>query len=228
MKKFKKSIKEFAILMSMSILFASCYNEQSDNPSNSVTQNIKKRALNLSGEEIFKSIIFADGKLVEELPSLKEISMMRSLSVDELNNYRDLENQAIGFLNRINTSYFEILKRQMTSGDPEIISLTIRQTVNDLAPFVNSKLALQGLSIDKLAQAVQRDNDGKIDMIKTENEMRQMCCVFVLGPVLVVAAVALLWIVAVSTVIVVGDNIAGPSGSLTLESISIQIAERVK
>lgn len=223
MKKIKKHIKEFALLMSISVLFVSCYNDESGN----VAMPLKRQA-NLSGEEIFKSVIFADGKLVTDIPALQEISMVGSLNGDELAHYRDIENQAIEFLKSTNPDYFKNLELKFNTADPEIISSTIYKIVLDLTPFVNSQLAIQGLSIDSLTQAINRDENGKIDMVKTENQMRQMCCIFVLGPVLVAAAVVFIWVVAISAVVSVGNTLTGPSGSLTLEAISIQIANSLK
>lgn len=180
-------------------------------------------AYEYSGEELFKSIVFADGKFTDKLPSLSSISTIDTLKEEELVKYRAMENEAIEYLKKTDVKYFSKFQSAMYSKDPETISKSIQEIVTDLIPFINGKLKLQGLSIEKLESAVQKDSNGNIDLEKTESQMRQMCIVWVIG--LAVVAVALVWVVAISAVAVVGNQIIGEGRTLSLEAISIQTAE---
>ena len=86
---------------------------------------------------------------------------------------------------------------------------------------MNEKLAIQNLSVEKIAKTLKKDANGKIDIEKAQTQMKQMCAVWVLAVGVVLVAVAIFYVAAISEV-VVGLQSNTP---ITLEAISIQTAQ---
>ena len=229
MKLIRKQAKKIALLLSISLMFVSCsqYDDNSTDPqANEVATSLKRNA-KITGEELFKSIVFSDGVLASELPSLMSISNINQLTDSELVKYREMEEEAVTFLKNIDVNYFNKFQEKMYTTDPETISLSLKQIVTDLIPFINSKLALQNLSIDKITTSLKKDANGSISIESANTQMKEMCAVWVIG--LVAVAVVVLAVVAIATVAVVGDSLTDDNyGDLTLTAVSIQTAQALK
>jgi len=215
----RKFLKSISFFLTGLILFVSC--EQYDNNASNFAK--------YSGEELFKSIVFADGKLANELPALSGISQLDRMSKDEINELRTYENDIIAYLKSTNKNYFVDFKNSMYSQNPEVISNAISKTAKDIVPWVNKKLAIHGLTVEKIAERVNFDGNGNLQALP-DVSTQQKCGVLVYVAAVVVVAVAAVWVVAISAVAIVGggDETGGPlpSGTtITQESISIQIAE---
>ena len=193
MKSIKNHARKIAILLSLSILFASCSQYDGNETVNPSSAELSKAIDNnnkITGEELFKSILFVDGKLTKRLPSLYSMANTDNLSKSKLIEYRKQEKEAIDYLKKIDPNYFDKFQAEIYTKDPERISKSISKVVNDLIPFMNEKLALQNLSIEKIAKTLKKDSNGKIDIEKTQKQMKEMCAVWVLAVGVVLVAVA--------------------------------------
>ena len=167
---------------------------------------------------LYKSIVFADGIFTKELPSIVSTSNIDSFTKKQLELYRLTENESILFLKSLDSQYFQNFQKALYTRDAETISIAMTKVIQDLIPFINQKLAIQGLSIDKIAKNLKKDANGNI--LNAEGQMKAICAIWVVG--LLVVAVIVLVIVAV------GDTPAYKiNNALTLDTISIQIAEHI-
>ncbi|MFV7236014.1 hypothetical protein [Flavobacterium sp. ZB4R12] len=106
MKKIRKisSNPLLLVLLVATFLFASCSN---DTGSSELTKSTSENNAKISGEELFKSIVFADGVLTDKIPSLKSISNVNTLKKSELIKFRAIENEAIAYLKKKDANYFK-------------------------------------------------------------------------------------------------------------------------
>jgi SdpC family antimicrobial peptide len=205
----------FVFLLITNFLFVSC--TQSDSPTIETSQ--------IDGIELFKSIIFTDGALTSKIPALENLSQTKNLNKEELKQFRIMQNEFIQYISAKDINYFEKFKKSISSKNPEIISKALKSVSKDLIPWVNSKLALKGLTLEKIKSELKLKN---IDLNNpTHNSaMKEMCgaglvLVFVVALVAVgVVVVALAyWGVQDEETLDTGKN------SSTLDAVSIQIAE---
>ena len=220
MKLIRKQARKIAMMLSLSLLFVSCSQydgNETVNPSSTELAKAIDGSNKISGEELFKSILFVDGKLTKQLPSLYSMANTDNLSESKLIEYRKQEKEAIDYLKKLDIDYFNKFQNEIYTKDPESIS----KVVNDLIPFMNEKLAIQNLSVEKIAKTLKKDANGKIDIEKAQTQMKQMCAVWVLAVGVVLVAVAIFYVAAISEV-VVGLQSNTP---ITLEAISIQTAQ---
>lgn len=224
MKLIRKQARKIAMMLSLSLLFVSCSQydgNETVNPSSTELAKAIDGSNKISGEELFKSILFVDGKLTKQLPSLYSMANTDNLSESKLIEYRKQEKEAIDYLKKLDIDYFNKFQNEIYTKDPETISKSISKVVNDLIPFMNEKLAIQNLSVEKIAKTLKKDANGKIDIEKAQTQMKQMCAVWVLAVGVVLVAVAIFYVAAISEV-VVGLQSNTP---ITLEAISIQTAQ---
>ena len=224
MKLIRKQARKIAMMLSLSLLFVSCSQydgNETVNPSSTELAKAIDGSNKISGEELFKSILFVDGKLTKQLPSLYSMANTDNLSESKLIEYRKQEKEAIDYLKKLDIDYFNKFQNEIYTKDPETISKSISKVVNDLIPFMNEKLAIQNLSVEKIAKTLNKDANGKIDIEKAQTQMKQMCAVWVLAVGVVLVAVAIFYVAAISEV-VVGLQSNTP---ITLEAISIQTAQ---
>jgi SdpC family antimicrobial peptide len=228
MKLIRKQAREIAMLLSLSLLFVSCSQYDGNETVNLSSTELAKGIENsnkITGEELFKSILFVDGKLTKQIPSLYSMANTDNLSKSKLIEYRKQEKEAIDYLKKIDLNYFDKFQNEIYTKDPETISKSISNVVNDLIPFMNEKLSINNLSVEKISKTLKKDTNGKIDIEKTQTNLRkskdQTCAVFVLAAGVVLVAVAVFYVAAISEV-VVGRMSNVP---ITLEAISIQTAQ---
>jgi SdpC family antimicrobial peptide len=224
MKLIRKQARKIAMMLSLSLLFVSCSQydgNETVNPSSTELAKAIDGSNKITGEELFKSILFVDGKLTKELPSLYSMANTDNLSKSKLIEYRKQEKEAIDYLEKIDANYFNKFQSEIYTKDPETISKSISKVVNDLIPFMNEKLAIQNLSIEKIAKTLKKDANGKIDIEKAQTQMKEMCAVWVLAVGVVLVAVAIFYVAAISEVVVGRMS----NATITLEAISVQTAE---
>ncbi len=202
--------------MASLVLFMSC--EQYDNDGTEPILDEK-----ISGEELFKSIIFADGNLTADIPSLQSVSQVEKMTSKEIIEFRAFQEEIISFLKSENSNYFEDFRDVMYSRNPEIISKAITKSAKDIMPLINSKLAPMDLTVEKIA------TDKELDFEKMRSkglEMEQACGVVVVVALAVAVAAAVIWVVVISAVAVYGAQQV-EQATLTQEAISIQLAEEL-
>ncbi len=206
--------------MALAILFMSC--EQYDND---ITENQLQNS-EIDGEELFKSIIFADGQLTSNIPSLQSISQKNKMSKDQLIEFRAFQEEIISFLKTEDNSYFNDFKDAMYSGDPEIVSDMITKAAKDILPLVNAKLAPLDLTIEKMVSENKIDTDSFRMKGGPDVGNEQSCGVIVVVAVAAAVAAAVIWVVVISAVAVVSSNQV-EQATLTQDAISIQVAEEL-
>ena len=226
MKNIRKHAKKIALFLSLGFLFVSCSqyeNSTATEQAIELSKSLKGNGNKLSGEELFKTILFSDGDLAEKIPSLQNISAVKNMKGNELVKFKMMENESILFLKGIDADYFKKFQTKIYTKDPETISFSILQIATDLIPFINSKLALQNISIDKITKSLKKDSDGKISLNSANTQMKAMCSLMVaVWGVAIILAVAV-----VMTVAVYVNKMDGTDGNLTLETVSLQIANAI-
>lgn len=189
---------------------------------------------NLSGEELFKSIIFVDGNLTPQINALSNVTATNDLTIKQLSEYRNLQNDFINFAKKKDADFFNNFKNAMYSKNPEIISSQIIEAGKILLPWLNSRLALKGLSVEKLKQEMQINNVKSVNDLNnllTAQETR-ICVVEVLvfGVVLVAVGAVVIGLVY-WTFAPENEGIFETSRnnqqSFVLNTVSIQIAENL-
>ena len=221
MKSIRKQLKPISLFMTFLVLFVSC--EQYDDGVETPVEN------KLSGEEIFKSIFFADGVLTEKLPSLSSIDPKGELSESELTKFETYKTEIVDFLKEKNQNYFEDFQKVMYSQNPSLISKAISKSAEDIIPWANEKLALHDLTIEEISKTKD------IESIKKNIPnaySKKACAVLVAALVVaVIAAVAVAVTIAVTISITWGEEKLAEqksvTGNITLEALSIQIAEEL-
>jgi len=216
MKSIRKQLIPISLFMAFLVLFVSC--EQYDDGVETPVEN------KLSGEEIFKSIFFADGVLTEKLPSLSSIDTKGKLSESELTKFETYKTEIVDFLKGKNQNYFEDFQKVMYSQNPSLISKVISKSAEDIIPWANEKLALHDLTIEEISKTKD------IESIKKNIPnaySKEACAVLVAALVVaVIAAVAVAVTIAVSISITWAQQ-KSVTGNITLEALSIQIAEEL-
>lgn len=209
-----------ALFMSFLILFVSC--NQDD-----INTNI---ALNeLSGEELFKSIIFVDGEATSSIPILDNINIYETLgSQEKIDEYKRLQNETIEFIKKQSPNYFNEFKSNITSKDAQKISSTLNEVGNYLIPFANERLKVHGIK----AEDIVKDYKDKfnVDELSINNSSKEVCLyeAIVIVAVAVAAAAVYIWAaVARWEVVTYPDAQIQKQGSLYNEELSISIAENI-
>ncbi len=222
MKKIRKFASNplFLVTLTLCFLFASC----STDVSSERVELSKPVNGRISGEDLFKSIFFSDGNITTKVVSLNSSFNINNLSKSELTEYRTSENEIIAYLKKMDSNYFTKFQSNIYLKDPEIISNTIKKTSSDMVPFVNAKLSVKGLSIEKISKTLTKDVKGNIDLSKAESQLKDTCGVWALAVGVAVVAVVVFYVVAISEVTV---SLSYEKNSATLDAVSIQIAQNL-
>jgi SdpC family antimicrobial peptide len=208
-------------LVSFNLIFVSCNRDE-------ITEDQTEQKL--SGEELFKSIIFVDGKIAPEINALSNVSKTSELSNNQLIEYRNLQNDFIKYVKQKDTAFFNDFQNVMYSKNPEIISSQIKESAKMLLPWLNSRLAVQGLSVEKLKQEMKKNNISTFQDISNINSKNPGLCiseVLFFGIAVVAVAVVLVGVAYWTVADDGGGNLvsAEKGNNILLNSVSIQIAE---
>jgi prolyl-tRNA editing enzyme YbaK/EbsC (Cys-tRNA(Pro) deacylase) len=146
----------FIIMLTFSFLFASCSEE-------AVVSNTIE---NISGKELFKSIVFADGNLTANVPALQKINVTENLSKEQLIEFRSFQNKAIEYLESTDKNYFDNFKQNIMTRDVETISKTLSNSSKSLEPLVNILAKDQKLNIEEIKAQISNSNGENSDLQK--------------------------------------------------------------
>ena len=184
------------LLVLMNFIFVSCNRDEILQDEVRLKTSAKSFKVNpLSGEELFKSIIFADGVLTKNITPLANLDLSGTLNQIELREYRATENDAIAYIKSLDENYFEKFKNAMSSGDPELINTAIDKVSEVLTPFIMKRLDENSVSYDEVLNVSEKYKN-EVKNIKDFVAGKQICLA---GPVAVAIA-----IVAIAAVMVVG------------------------
>jgi SdpC family antimicrobial peptide len=155
--KFRKPY--FAMFLASLILFVSCEQYDNDVPINSTETSIAK----FSGQELFSSIIFMDGRATSLFPIIENSFNIKGYLDDseKRKEYRELQQKAIQFLQAENSVFFNDFQKSMYSQDPLIIKEAIINGAKILRPFLNEELKGKGLNYD-----ITINNQKEIEKLK--------------------------------------------------------------
>lgn len=144
----------FIIMLTFSFLFASCSEE-------AVVPNTIE---DISGKELFKSIVFVDGNLTSKVPALQKINVTENLSKQQLIEFRAFQNKAIEYLETTDKNYFDNFKQNIMTRDVEIISKTLSNSSKSLEPLVNILAKDQKLSIQEIKSQISNNKEKNSDL----------------------------------------------------------------
>jgi SdpC family antimicrobial peptide len=139
----------FIFTMIANFLLVSC---STDNTSKNESAENITTAENLTGKEIFKSVIFADGALANKIDFVKDhFDVLSTLKTEkEINSFHEAENEAINYLEKNDPMFFENFKRSMLTRDPAVILKSLNEASLALIPLTNKKIAKTGLTVEKI------------------------------------------------------------------------------
>ncbi|MFD0862188.1 hypothetical protein ACFQ1M_08200 [Sungkyunkwania multivorans] len=217
--------------------------------------NFDSNALDeLSGKEIFKSVLFADGVLTSKIPVLANNFDFESyFDDDELQLYRELQDEVLGSIDSQYPEYFASFKRTMRSNNFELIRQAITEASTIVvkasmqlheADYEKGQELTNSLLEDQALKGLKIDAEGRKIMDLRAGNLRQSFLndnnAFVLNVVVLInvatavnvvnVAVAVNAVAAVDTVVVVTREEEEPpedqqrdSNSLILDEISASI-----
>lgn len=140
------------IFVALTTLFTSCSKD-----------SFSKKEINLesiSGEELFKSIVFADGKISSELSELKPLNKeLKSLPSETLTNYRETQVEIINFIKEKDVNFFEEFKSDILSGNPQTISNSLKEAGNEVKLFTEKELLDKNIDLEKQLKQYSNDLD---------------------------------------------------------------------
>ncbi|WP_395092916.1 hypothetical protein ACF3NR_02365 [Vaginella massiliensis] len=170
---------------------------------------------NLSGEDLFKSIYYADGNITGEIESLEEISkIVKSFDKKELEEYRLEQNKVIDFLKTKDADFFNDFKETVQTKDAKSIEAYFDYSNNLIKDYVKMETQKKGVDIEKLVKEYKNDlslNDN------STNSPKSVALVFLVTIVLVIGIA----IAATMTKTKVSDPME-PSGPVIMASVSYQ------
>lgn len=118
------------------------------------------RIENISGEELFKSIVFADGDISGELSELKTLNNnLKYLSSETLTNYRETQVDIVNFIKEKDANFFEEFKSDILSGNPQTISNSLKEASNEVQLFTEKELLDKNINLEKHMQQYSNDLD---------------------------------------------------------------------
>ena len=118
---------------------------------------------NVSGDELFKSIIFADGMVTKNLPSLTNYSPEKmNFSENEIESYRIHQENLINHLKSLDPNYMINFKESILSKDFKIVSNELEKVKIDVIEYYKVKLQNENISLDKLVNEYQNGEFGDV------------------------------------------------------------------
>lgn len=195
----------FIIMLTFSFLFASCSEE-------AVVPNTIE---NISGKELFKSIVFADGNLTANIPALQEINVTQNLSKEQLIEFRTFQNKALEYLESTDKNYFDNFKKNIMTRDVETISKTLSNSSKSLEPLVNVLAKDQKLNIKEIKSQLSNSKEKNSDLRKAD----EFAC-------LLVVLILLVWYWYIKDISATkGTSALNSETSIINNTVSIQLVD---
>jgi len=204
------------ILLLISILNISC------NQDDYVDSQIQS----ISGEELFKSVFFADGIATKNLPSLKKY-MPKNLDFtkEQLIEYRQIQEKTIYYLNSLDANYMDAFKSNMLSHNPEMVSKELTKVGEDMYSYFKTELGKKNVDLDRL---VNEYNNNSIDISNAEDGV---ALVFIITVVIALGVVVAATIAYTKVDVQGGGTSKGPvimtKGSLTKDLFVAEIVNNL-
>ena len=162
-------------LVLFNFIFVSCSRDNLNLPT--ANQDVSSKSVNYDGKEIFKSIVFADGALASKVTFVNDhFNMLKNLkSEKEIKAYKEYENEVVSYLEKQQPNFFNDFKTSMLSKDPNQIQKKLNETGNLLIPFLDSKIAYTGITVEKIRKDPKLLNELKTKYATNETGRTSTC-----------------------------------------------------
>ena len=124
-----------------------------------------------SGEELFKSFLFMDGKATDSMPAINNKFDINDIFKDaqSLAEYRELQERTIAGIKKENSSFFTQFAASMYSNDVVKIKSALNKASNILAAQVNKELEKEGYTYDITVRNQQDVDELRVEYDKYIN-----------------------------------------------------------
>ncbi len=132
------------------------YSFMPQSSTSSSLKKIKESNLKITTEELFKGVFFADGRIVDLIPTLKEFQITNFTSDTKvIEEYRKMENEVFKNFQVKNSALLKSFETNIKSGNPIEIQETIDQIAPKVKEIINSlnKSSLENSNNIDLAEA---------------------------------------------------------------------------
>lgn len=170
MKLIRKQARKIALLLSMSLMFVSCSQYDSDfkqTNSNVKSDQMLQRMTNETGIDIFKSIFFGVGDLANNIHQLNsQVELTNGLAIDKRVEVLEKLNILIAEISFKYPSFFENFKKQITSGE----QLKIKVAIEQGSMMIKENIEIIFPEFKKVFKKVKSDiNTGKLEFNENDN-----------------------------------------------------------
>ncbi len=154
-------------LMISLVLFVSCGKEEIiNNVTNNQNALFKSVPASITGEDLFRSIIFADGPVTNQLGQLDLISeQIQNFSSEDIATYRESQAKVIQHIQSEDQFFFDQFKEDILSGDAKVISEALRYSAEKIHSYTKAELANENIDIEEYFQ----EFDGDLDLSDYDN-----------------------------------------------------------
>lgn len=146
----------FGLVMSSTMMFTSCKKAviKTDSEVNAeyLASNEKMSGHNerMNGADWFKTIVYADGDLTNQIPSLTKYSPLEmGLTADELTEFRLMQDKVISQIDIDNPEFLNSYEKAMESGDPVQIEEKMNESKVVLYNATKIVLDAEGVDLDQ-------------------------------------------------------------------------------
>lgn len=140
----------------------------------------------LSGEQIFKGIVFKEGELSKMLYNEEDLAVVNNLNADVMKELTSAKSKIMSVIKTENPKYFSDFKNKMLSNDHLVVYNTLMTAKDYVRSIIQNEYKVSNGQIDKFTNA-----DLKSEISKLSAD-RNMCVA-----VVVVAMVLVLWVLVI-------------------------------
>ena len=168
------STKVISCLLAFLVFFVSCSPNSTTDIANN--ENLQK----MSGEDLFKSIIFKEGEFGKKLYSKEDLELLEKLDSQTLTELNKVKIEILNEIKKSNPNYFIEFKNQINSNDHSIVMKTIEEA--------NIKVKNTASTIYNVKDSSFKTNklNLKYEIEKTKLYNKQQCVAFVVVVIVLV------------------------------------------
>ncbi|CAM1368560.1 hypothetical protein TPENAI_60460 [Tenacibaculum litopenaei] len=156
MEKIRKSIstEPISCFLAFLVLLISC-----SAPDENIVLENENSFNKMSGDQIFRSILFKEGVLGKKMYNKDDIELINGLDLEVFNRFELLKNEIVNDINRRSPSYFDDFKKNVLTNDHNLL----------LNTFLNAKLLVK-----KTIQVRFKISDDKLNSYYKMNLKREL------------------------------------------------------
>ncbi len=149
-------------MLSMVALFfnVSCNKENTINNATKKVSNI----LYYSGEELFRSIIFANGQATKHFPTISKYSPdALGMDANQIREVKQVEDELITHIKTVSPNFFTEFKDGVESGDPYEVERTLVTAADIIFPYFEDIVQNEAsMSISQVLEEYELEPDGDV------------------------------------------------------------------